>query len=157
MKKIIELKISMIRILSISLIIIFAIVLGSCDNSTTQHSTDTSTTSAETSLTPPWTDIEVFHDELTAINVSVGDKFIIRYDYYHNLFPTFEETYENVILLEESGESTGETSSFDGTGWFLFQAVTEGNARITIKEFTHQSDTVQSQKEFELNVIEPLK
>jgi hypothetical protein len=114
------------------------------------------------SLTPPWPDAEVFYDETTTINVDLWDKFFIGYDYYHNLFAMFDVTYDrypnSVNLLEEAGESTSEPPEppgIKGIQWFLFQAIKEGDTQITIKEFTHQSDVVQSQKTFNIHVVQP--
>jgi hypothetical protein len=114
------------------------------------------------SLTPPWPDVEVFYDETIPINVELWDKFIIGYDYYHNLFAMFDVTYDrypnSVNLLEEAKESTSEPSEppgLNGVKWFLFQAIKEGDTQVTIKEFTHQSDVVQSQKTFNIRVVQP--
>ena len=114
------------------------------------------------SLTPPWPDAEVFYDETVTINVHLWDKFIIGYDYYHNLFAMFDVTYDqypnSVNLLEEARGSTSEPTEppgINGIKWFLFQAIKEGDTQITIKEFTHQSDVVQSQKTFNIRVVQP--
>ncbi len=114
------------------------------------------------SLTPPWPDVEVFYDETIPITVNLWDKFIIGYDYYHNLFATFDVTYDrypnSVNLLEKAGESTTEPpepTGLNGVSWFLFQAIKEGDNQITMKEFTHQSDAVQSQKTFNIRVVQP--
>jgi predicted secreted protein len=114
------------------------------------------------SLTPPWTDAEVFYDETTTINVELWDKFIIGYDYHGNLFAMFDVTYDrypnSVNLLEEARESTSEPSEppgINGVKWFLFQAIKEGDTQVTIKELTHQSDAVQSQKTFNIHVGQP--
>jgi len=108
------------------------------------------------SLTPPWPDAEVFYDETATISVNLWDKLIIRYDYHGNLFAMFDVTYDrypnSVNLLEEARESTSEPTEppgVNGVKWFLFQAIKEGDTQITIKEFTHQSDVVQSQKTFQ--------
>lgn len=113
------------------------------------------------SLTPPWPDAEVFYDETAPINVNLWDKFIIGYDYYHNLFAMFDVAYDrypnSINLLEEAQESTSEPSEppgINGVKWFLFQAIKEGDTQITIKEFTHQSDVVQSQKTFNIRVVQ---
>ena len=71
--------------------------------------------------------------------------FDVTYDRYPN----------SVTLLEETGESISEPPeppSINGVQWFLFQAIKEGDTQITIKEFTHQSDVVQSQKTFNIHV-----
>jgi len=111
------------------------------------------------SLTPPWPDAEIFYDETVTINVELWDKFIIRYDYHGNLFAMFDVTYDrypnSINLLEEAQESTSEPPGINGVKWFLFQAIKEGDTQITIKEFTHQSDVVQSQKTFNIHVIQP--
>lgn len=114
------------------------------------------------SLTLPWPDAEVFYDETAPITVNLWDKFIIGYDYYHNLFAMFDVTYDrnpsSINLLEEVQVSTSEPTEppgLNGVKWFLFQAIKEGDTQITIKEFTHQSDTVQSQKTFNIRVVKP--
>jgi len=111
------------------------------------------------SLTPPWPDAEIFYDETVTINIELWDKFIIRYDYHGNLFAMFDVTYDrypnSINLLEEAQESTSEPPGINGVKWFLFQAIKEGDTQITIKEFTHQSDVVQSQKTFNIHVIQP--
>jgi len=113
-------------------------------------------------LTPPWPDAEVFYDETAPIKVNLWDKFVIGYDYHGNLFAMFDVTYDrypnSVNLLEEGGESTSESPEppgLNGFQWLLFQAIKEGDTRITIKEFTHQSDVVQSQKTFNIHVGQP--
>ena len=112
-----------------------------------------------TSLTAPWPDAEVFYDDTATINVNLWNKFIIGYDYYHNLFAMFDVTYDRypncVNLLKEAQESTSEPTGIDGVKWFLFQAIKEGDIQVTIKEFTHQSDVVQSQKTFNIRVVQP--
>lgn len=114
------------------------------------------------SLTSPWPDAEVFYDETATINVHLWDKFIIGYDYHSNLFAMFDVTYDqypsSVNLLEEAQESTSESPEppgLNGVKWFLFQAIKEGDTQVAIKEFTHQSDAVQSQKTFNIRVVQP--
>jgi predicted secreted protein len=114
------------------------------------------------SLTPPWPDAEVFCDETVTIKVNLWDKFVIGYDYHGNLFAMFDVTYDrypnSVNLLEEARESTSESPEppgLNGVQWFLFQAIKEGDTQITIKEFTHQSDAIQSQKTFTIRVVQP--
>ncbi len=93
------------------------------------------------------------------IDVDLRDKFIIRYDYYHNLFPMFRVTYDrhpnSVNLLEEAWEGASELNLADGVKFFLFQAMDEGYTQISINEFTHQSDVVQGQRTFKVQVGKP--
>ncbi len=138
------------RRLGVYLIICSLIILGGCNNSTTPQD-------ANSVLIPPWPDAEVFYDETTVININLRDEFIIRYDYYHNLFPIFEETYDpnSVRLLKKSWESTSGPTDGNGIKWYLFQAIKEGDTEITIKLFTHQSDVVQDQKTFKVKIVQP--
>lgn len=146
------------------LIVGLLVIFTGCNGRTTPQDASPVTTPAETSasdaypsLIPPWPDAEVFYDETATINVNLWDKFIIRYDYYHNLFPMFEETYDrdpnSVYLQKKAWESTSERG--DGVKWYLFQAVKEGDTNFIIKQFTHQSDVVQDQKTFKIKVVKP--
>lgn len=98
------------------LIVGLLVIFTGCNGRTTPQDASPVTTPAETSasdaypsLIPPWPDAEVFYDETATINVNLWDKFIIRYDYYHNLFPMFEETYDrdpnSVYLQKKRGKA----------------------------------------------------
>jgi len=141
------------RTLGSYLLLGLILILSSCSRGTPAG---TQTDNAYPSLIPPWQNSEVFYDETVTINIELGDKFIIRYDYYHDLFPIFERSYDQsptiISFLEERDESTYEFQDFDGIRWFLFQAVHTGDVTLTIKHFTHQSDVVQDQKTFKIHV-----
>jgi hypothetical protein len=147
------------------ILLVMLVALAACNTAVPEEpetQTHTQAPDPYPSLIPPWPDAEVFYDETATINVELWDKFIIRYDYYGNLFAMFDVTYDrhlnSVNLLEEARESTSESPEppgLNGIQWFLFQAIKEGDTRITVKEFTHQSDVVQSQKTFTIRVVQP--
>lgn len=146
----------------IGILLFILVALAACNPTIPEEpETQAPTPASDTypSLIPPWPDAEVFYDETATINVNLWDKFIIRYDYYHNLFPMFEETYDrypnSVNLLKEAGERTSEIQDGNGVKWFLFQAIKEGDTNFIIKQFTHQSNVVQDQKTFKIKVIKP--
>jgi len=100
------------------------VALAACNPTVSEEpETQAHTPASDTypSLIPPWPDAEVFYDETATINVDLWDKFIIRYD-YHNLFPTFDVTYDrypnSINLLEEARESTLEPHDGNGVKWF---------------------------------------
>jgi hypothetical protein len=107
------------------------------------------------SAKPPWPNTTVFSDEATTINATVGQRFIIQYDFSRNLFPVFEEE-ENprdvVILLSRQGTLNSHGDPPSGTYWFLFQGAQPGSANITLKEFAHSNSNPQSQKTFTIAV-----
>ena len=149
-------------------VLLFMLVALAACNPTVSEEPETQTPASPpepfASLTTPWPDAEVFYDETALVKVNLWDKFIIRYDYHGNLFAMFDVTYDqypnSVNLLEEARESTSEPPEppeppgLNGINWFLFQAIKEGDTQITIKEFTHQSDMVQSQKTFNIRVVQ---
>lgn len=106
-------------------------------------------------LNPLWTNANVFIYETNTINVDVGERFIIRYDYHGIMFGHFDATDypKDVVAFLGSTPNSSGAQPVDGVIWFFFQAKTPGFTRITIREFGHLTAIAPlSQRTFLVNV-----
>lgn len=108
-------------------------------------------------IPPPSPPPNVFVDESKTINVDVGERFIIRYDYFRNMFGHFEGiAYPDDIVVslgQELNTAGPGPVPVDGVVWFYFQATKPGYTRITVKEFGHLMQIAPTnQKTFLVNV-----
>jgi len=103
----------------------------------------------------PWLNRDVFSDASIAINVTVGQEFVIGYNWYNNLFagfPTIFSSSGTVIILGQQATPLGQPSPATGTYWFLLKAVEVGTTNFTVQETTHLNVGVTDQKTFVINV-----
>ena len=108
-------------------------------------------------ITSPWPHITVYSDENTTVNVTFGQGFVIRYDFFNSINSTFQVDYQpaDVLNLVETQLSI-KPLALDGTEWFLFQAADVGNTNVTIGELSHLMPAgFVSQKTFTVRVEPP--
>ena len=105
-----------------------------------QNLTTNVSTGVASNITTPWPDVPVFtRFDNSAINVTVGQEFVIRYDFYNSLVSSFEISYQpdGVVVNLNETQKRQDFPSLDGTEWFLFKAVTAGTTNLTIGERGH--------------------
>ena len=85
------------------------------------------------SVKSPWPELEVFTNPLTIIPIEVGKEFNIGLDVNSRLGQYWTAKYDKTTLSLEDEQIAYANPSLpvEGTAWFRFKSISEGNAIIT--------------------------